>query len=103
MSVTVKATFDRWVEDRLQELSLSRDELAVKVGLSPMWLTRTIKDPQKATAETVARFAEVLQLNDWYEELVETWGMGTERATIAEFNDLLKAEGTSVGRLAHVA
>ena len=100
---TVRATFERWVEDRLQELKMSRDEFAIRVGLSPAWLTRTISDPQKATADIVARFAEVLQLEDWYSILVATWGMGTDRATLREWNQLLQPEGSSMGPLQHVA
>lgn len=105
MSKTVKATFSRWVDDRLEELDMDRATLAIKMDTNLIWVSRIIGEPENATIEQVQRLATALSIKDWYGDLVEAWNMGVKRCTLFEYNQLLveQGQGDKVGRIQHAA
>lgn len=99
-------TIDRWFEDRLAELEITEDialKQLVPHGISKYMLTRLLKYPKRARIEHIAALEEVLQVGDWYTELYEAFGFGTEGCSSAEINQLLERDGYTLGRVQHAA
>lgn len=100
----VTPTLDRFVEDRLEELEISYDGLAARMGqelgmvYSTTRLTRRIRSPRTFPADELATFAKLLQLKDWYNDLVTNFGAGLDACTVAEFDRMLHPMGYELGR-----
>ena len=103
-----KVTFRRWVEDRLDILGVSKEQMHQAFGRHSMnkWMvTELLKNPKDARAKHIRALRDVLQLDgdDWYPELVEQFGVGTDKTTPNEFNKLLQEDGYQLGRVQHAA
>lgn len=99
-------TLDRWFEDRLAELSIS-EEIALErlepYNIGKYMLTRLLKYPERARIEHLKAVVEVLQVKDWYAELYEGFGFGTEGCFPASINELLAKDGYTLGRVKQAA
>ncbi|MTB49801.1 hypothetical protein [Lewinella sp. W8] len=101
----VKPTLERFVEDRLAELELTHDSLAEQMGdiigtdYKIHRLTRRINSPETFPASELAAFAQVLQLKDWYADLVINFGAGIDGCSVADFDRMLHPMGCQLGRV----
>lgn len=91
------------MEDRLAELGKNRQHLLRALGCNKIWLSRIISHPQKASAAQMVAMAEVLEVEDWYEDLFKAFGMATETALATEIDKLLHAEGYTLDKVVNVA
>jgi hypothetical protein len=100
----VKPLLDRFVEDRLEKLNMTHDQLADKMaeelGMKyPLGrLTRRINYARMFPADELACFAKILELKDWYEDLVVNFGAGLDNCTVAQFDEMLHPLGYELGR-----
>jgi hypothetical protein len=101
----VKPTLDRFVEDRLAELGLTHEDLVTRMGdvLATEYkihrLTRRINSPQSFPAAELEAFAQVLELKDWFGDLVVNFGAGLDGCTVSEFDRMLHPQGCQLGRI----
>lgn len=102
-TITVTATFERWVQDLAEEKGISYDalsqELADECETSRIWISRIIGKPEIAKISHLLAFARVLGVSDWYAELYEGWGMASETALGIELNRALQLDGDRLGRV----
>lgn len=99
-------TIDRWFEDRLAELEITEDIALQRLepySIGKYMLTRLLKHPTRARIEHLKAVVEALEVRDWYAELYEGFGFGTEGCYPAEINALLKEDGYYLGRVQHAA
>ncbi|MEM9526646.1 MAG: hypothetical protein AAGA31_08570 [Bacteroidota bacterium] len=103
-----KLTIDRWYEDRLEQLGLTEEEAIKrffdKYNVGKYMLTTLFKTPQKARIEHLRAMVDVLELhNNWYAELVETFGFGIKGISLDEYNSILAQDGLTLGLVHNVA
>lgn len=106
-SYVPKLTIDRWYEDRLEQLGVSEDEAVARFfdqyNVGKYMLTTLLKHPHKARIEHLRAMVNVLQLDDWYAELVEPFGFGSRGCSIEDYNSLLAKDGYTLGRVINTA
>jgi hypothetical protein len=101
----VKPTLDRFVEDRLAELGLTHEDLATRMGgiLATEYkihrLTRRINSPEIFPADELEAFAQVLELKDWFGDLVLNFNAGIDACTVSQFDRMLHPQGCQLGRI----
>lgn len=101
----VKPTLDRFVEDRLAYLEISHEDMAARMGnllqrdYTLHRLTRRINNAKTFPADELAAFAQVLELKDWYDDLVLNFGAGIDVCTVSQFDRMLHPLGCQLGRI----
>lgn len=88
----VKATFERFLEDKLEEAALDRKELADAMNITGYRLTYISQRPQEAIGSEVVALAKIFGLDFW-DELILPFGLGKDRMTIAEAFDAATQQG----------
>jgi transcriptional regulator with XRE-family HTH domain len=65
----VKATFDRWLDDQLEDKGISKEQLAEAIGITPEMLTRRMNNPALFNSPEFFKLSRILN-KDWYNDMI---------------------------------
>jgi len=100
--VSVKVTFERFLQDRVEEMGITWDDFAQRTNMGRYRLTQISRSPRIAAIEEVLSIAEALSLS-WWNDLVAKWALGVDRITLAEASEAAMVLGGRLDLEPHVA
>jgi plasmid maintenance system antidote protein VapI len=92
-------TLYRYVVDRLEDLGMTHNELADKIGITPTKLTQRIKSAGRFTPSEARIFITVLQVKDFWLDLVVPFGFGMDAFSARQLETAVKEQGYELGRI----
>lgn len=101
--VYVKATFERYLQDLIEEKGIDRKDVCDALSITGYRLTYLSQRPQEASGSEVVGLANLFGLDFW-DELVLPFGLGKDRMTIAEaFNAATQQGGYTIAKVYNAA
>jgi len=95
----VRPTLARFVEDRLDILNMSYDELVDKMGVTATLLTQRIKNPGRFTPRESRTFIDTLEIKDFWLDLVVPFGFGLDAFSGRQLQIAVQEQGYDLGRI----